>query len=103
MKNLSGKQVAIVGASQGVGREMVLAAAKAGADVLAVARREGPLAALAAGLLGLRILAADMADEATPVRILATMLPDVLVVCGGATPTVAPLQDPCTGSRPTCA
>jgi NAD(P)-dependent dehydrogenase (short-subunit alcohol dehydrogenase family) len=93
MKNLNGKNVVIIGGSQGVGREMVIAASKAGATVLAVARREGPLAQLAAAHPEVRTLAADMADETTPARIFETMHPDVLVVCGGATPAVTSLQD----------
>lgn len=40
MKTLNEKNVAIVGGSQGTGRETVRAAAAAGAKVLAVARRE---------------------------------------------------------------
>lgn len=93
MRNLNGKNVAVVGGSQGVGREMVLAAAGAGAQVLAVARRGGPLADLAAQHPDIRTLSADMANETTAARIFETMLPDVLVVCGGATPPIASLQD----------
>jgi NAD(P)-dependent dehydrogenase (short-subunit alcohol dehydrogenase family) len=93
MNNLNGKNVVIIGGSQGVGREMVLAAAAEGANVLAVARRQGPLAELAALQPGVRTLAADMADETTPARIFETMRPDVLVVCAGATPPVNSLQD----------
>src|SRR5215469_15263846 len=93
MKTLNEKNVAIIGGSQGVGREMALAAARAGAHVLAVARRAQPLADLSAEHPNISTLAADMADEATPERIFAAMKPDVLVVCGGAKPPVDSLQD----------
>lgn len=93
MSNLRGKNVVVIGGSQGIGREMVLAAAKSGANVLAVARRADPLTALAAESPGVQILAADMADEQIAERIFATMRPDVLVVCGGATPTTNPLPN----------
>lgn len=93
MKTLNEKNVAIVGGSQGIGREMVRAAAAAGATVLAVARREGPLAQLAAEIPGVGTLAADMTDESTPARIFEFMQPDVIVVCGGAIPPADSLQD----------
>jgi NAD(P)-dependent dehydrogenase (short-subunit alcohol dehydrogenase family) len=93
MKSLQGENVVIIGGSQGVGREMVLAAAKAGASVLAVARREALLETLADDVPGVQTLAADMADEVTPARILAATRPDVIVVCAGATPPMLSIQD----------
>lgn len=92
MNSLHHKNVVVIGGSQGTGREMVLAAANAGANVLAVARRAGPLADLAAESPGVQVLAADMVDEATSQRIFQIMRPDVLVVCGGATPTANSLH-----------
>jgi NAD(P)-dependent dehydrogenase (short-subunit alcohol dehydrogenase family) len=93
MRSLDGKNVVIIGGSEGIGREMTLAATAGGAHVLAVARRKGPLAELAAQHGRIQVLAADMADETSPARIFETMLPDVLVVCGGATPAAHSLQD----------
>jgi NAD(P)-dependent dehydrogenase (short-subunit alcohol dehydrogenase family) len=93
MSTLAGKHVVIVGAGEGVGREMILAANSAGAKTLAVARRPEPLAALAASIPGVLTLAADGVDESTPQRVLEALSPDVLVVCGGAEPGTISLQD----------
>ncbi|MGB6986146.1 MAG: SDR family oxidoreductase [Candidatus Aquilonibacter sp.] len=93
MDTLNGKNVAVIGASVGLGREMIGAARRAGAQTLAVARRAAPLAALSAADPRVMTLSADGADESTPARVFAWMMPDVLVVCGGAMPHVASLQD----------
>ena len=92
MHTLLGKQVAIVGGSEGIGREMVSAALSAGARTLAVARRPAPLAALARAYPGVLTLSADAADETTPDRLFEIFIPDILVVCGGATPHMDSLQ-----------
>jgi NAD(P)-dependent dehydrogenase (short-subunit alcohol dehydrogenase family) len=92
MATLHGKQVAIVGGSEGIGREMVSAALTADARTLAVARRPGPLAALAQEYPGVLTLSADAADETTADRVFEIFTPDVLVVCGGATPHFDSLQ-----------
>jgi len=93
MDTLNGKNVVIIGGSEGVGRQMIEAARRAGARTLAVARRTAPLAALAAANPGVLTLSADAADEATPAHVFETLMPDVLVVCGGATPLMESLQD----------
>jgi NAD(P)-dependent dehydrogenase (short-subunit alcohol dehydrogenase family) len=93
MATLKGKNVAIIGASEGTGREMVEAARRAGAQTLAVARRPAPLAALAEANPGVLTLSADAADETTPERVFEAMAPDVLVVCAGATPHMDSLQN----------
>jgi len=93
MATLNGKNVVIIGGSEGLGREMIETSRRAGAQTLAVARRPGPLAALATDNPGVLTLAADAADESTPVRVFAALPPDVLVVCGGATPLMEALQD----------
>ena len=91
--NLDGKNIVILGGSEGVGRAMVEAAQRARATTLAVARRPEPLAALAADNPGVRTLVADGADESTPQRVFEALLPDVLVVCGGSTPGAQSLQE----------
>ncbi|MEM7094257.1 MAG: SDR family NAD(P)-dependent oxidoreductase [Actinomycetota bacterium] len=54
----------VTGASSGIGRATAVALAERGASVLAIARRVGPLAELAAGHPGLvQTLAADLATE----------------------------------------
>jgi len=92
MSKLAGKRVAIVGGSQGVGRRMALAARNAGAQVLAVARRPEPLTQLAREAPGIETLSIDATAEDAVQRIFATMLPDVLVLCGGARPAMGPVQ-----------
>lgn len=91
--NLVNKNVVVLGSSGGVGRQMIEAAHRAGAKTLAVARRPEPLAALAASIPGVQTLTADGSDESTPERVFETLLPDVLVICGGATPGMTSLQD----------
>jgi len=93
MNSLDGKNVAVIGAGEGLGRTMIEVARSAGARTLAVARRPGPLATLAAENPGVLTLAADGADESTPERVFAMLAPDVLVVCGGALPLTESLQD----------
>ncbi len=70
---LDGKVALVTGASQGLGRGMALALAEAGADVVLVARNEAALNEVAAAMAqrGRRALPlpADMADPATPQRV----------------------------------
>jgi NAD(P)-dependent dehydrogenase (short-subunit alcohol dehydrogenase family) len=93
MDALNGKNVVVIGASEGLGRKMIEAALGAGARALAVARRPEPLAALAEANPGLLTLSADAAHDSTPERVLQTLVPDVLVICAGATPHMDSLQD----------
>lgn len=93
MPVLQGKHVVVMGASAGVGREIVAAARAEGAEVLAVARRPEPLARLAADLPGVSILSADATDEDAPGRVFEAMPPDILVLCGGAHPVMTPIKD----------
>lgn len=93
METLDRKNVVIVGAGEGLGREMIETARRAGAQTLAIARRPAPLAALAAANPGVLTLAADAADESTPARAFELLKPDLLVLCGGAIPEMASLHD----------
>src|SRR5487761_1036295 len=90
---LSGKNVVVLGASRGVGREIVLRAKSAGARVLAVARGPGDLERLANESAGIRTLAIDAATDEAPRRVFEALRPDVLVVCGGAIPATRPPQE----------
>jgi NADP-dependent 3-hydroxy acid dehydrogenase YdfG len=58
------KRVLIIGASSGIGRETAILFARAGAEVIASARREDRLKKLAAEYSGIRIYAADASDPA---------------------------------------
>jgi NAD(P)-dependent dehydrogenase (short-subunit alcohol dehydrogenase family) len=93
MASLSGRKVAVLGGSRGLGRAIVGAVHAAGADVLAVARNAGPFASLAREWPGVRTLACDAADEAAPGAVFEAMIPDVLVICGGSPRAIAPLPD----------
>jgi len=91
---LTGKRVVVLGASKGVGREIVRRAREASAaEILAVARGREDLQRLASELPGVRTLALDAAAEDGPRQVFDALRPDVLVICGGATPATSPLQD----------
>ena len=90
---LQGKRVVVLGASRGVGREIVQRASADGAQVLVVARQGGDLAALAKSTPGIETLALDAATEAAPPKVFRKGRPDLLVICGGATPPVRPMPE----------
>lgn len=92
-KRLEGKRVVVLGASRGVGREIVRHASAEGAAVLAVARGPEDLGRLSAEVAGVETLALDASLETAPARVLEGLRPDVLVICGGARPALKPLQD----------
>jgi NAD(P)-dependent dehydrogenase (short-subunit alcohol dehydrogenase family) len=93
MHSLTGKRIVVVGGSRGVGRRLVGEAHRNGAQVLAVARHEGPLQELAQDKLGVTALSLDAGDADAPSRVFAVMEPDILVVCAGAHPPTAPLHE----------
>ncbi len=91
---LTGKRVVVLGASRGVGREIVHRVREQGAaEVLAVARGREALERLASELPGVRTLTLDATTEDAPRQVFTTLRPDVLVICGGATPATSPLQE----------
>jgi NAD(P)-dependent dehydrogenase (short-subunit alcohol dehydrogenase family) len=91
--SLQGKRVVVLGASRGVGREIAQRASAEGAQLLAVARQRGDLAALAKSAPGIETLALDAATEAAPSMVFQKGRPDILVICGGATPPVQPMSE----------
>lgn len=90
---LTGKRVVVLGASRGVGREIVRRASAEGGRVLAVARGAGGLRCLVHEIADVDILAIDASADEAPARVFRALRPDVLVVCGGATPTLRPLHE----------
>jgi len=90
---LQGKQVVVLGASRGVGREIVQLASAEGAKVLAVARQADGLAEVAKAMPGVGTLALDAASDDAPRTVFAKATPDLLVICGGATPPVRPISE----------
>lgn len=92
-QRLRGKNVIVIGASRGLGRTIVAAAYAQGARVLAVARQEAELARLTEELSGVQVLALDATSESAPAKVFATLSPDVLILCAGAIPHMAPLGE----------
>src|SRR5258708_2214467 len=90
---LHGKNVVVIGGSRGLGRALVAAAHAEGAQVLAVARQEAELRKVAEELSGVQVLALDATQESAPARVFAALSPDVLLVCAGAVPHMAPLGE----------
>jgi NAD(P)-dependent dehydrogenase (short-subunit alcohol dehydrogenase family) len=93
MLPLTGKAMVVIGGSRGVGRQVVEAATRNGARVLAVARREGPLRQLAREVPGTEVLALDATDEGAPAKVFDVLEPDILVLGGGVFPPAAPLHE----------
>ena len=88
-----GKQVTIIGASQGLGKLLVGAFHQKGAKLLAVARGREALMDLASHHDGVDILALDASADNAPDLVFTMSLPDILIVCGGAIPPTKPLQE----------
>jgi NAD(P)-dependent dehydrogenase (short-subunit alcohol dehydrogenase family) len=93
MLSLTGKNMAVIGGSRGVGRRIVEVGIHSGARVLAVARREGPLKQLAAEVSGVEIMALDATDEDAPAIVFSEFQPDILVLCAGVFPPAAPIHE----------
>ena len=92
LDTLQGRNIAVVGATGGVGREVVRMGLAAGARVLAVARGQARLAQLEGDFPGVQTLALDAAREDAPARVFEALRPDVLVIAAGALPPAAPLH-----------
>ncbi|WP_233841795.1 SDR family oxidoreductase [Dyella sp. 2HG41-7] len=93
MSTLTGKNIVVIGGSRGVGRRVVQAGLESGARVLAVARNEGSLRQLSEACPGVEVLALDASDEQAPANVFGVVRPDILVLCAGAFPPVAPLHE----------
>ena len=93
MTSMSNRNVVVVGGSRGVGRAIARAVHAQGATVLSVARQARDLEGLASELSGILTLSLDATDERAPVQVFDKLRPDLLVLCCGAIPVVAPLQN----------
>lgn len=93
MSGLAGKNVAVIGGSRGVGREIAETVAREGGHVLAVARQEEPLRQLALNCPGVETLVLDATHEDAPSKVFDLLRPDILIICGGAYPPTAPLHE----------
>jgi NAD(P)-dependent dehydrogenase (short-subunit alcohol dehydrogenase family) len=91
--DLHNKNVVVIGAGRGLGYTIVAAVSASGARVLAVARQAEPLKQLATAFPDVQILALDATEEGAPARVFETLPPDILAVCAGAIPHMAPLVE----------
>jgi NAD(P)-dependent dehydrogenase (short-subunit alcohol dehydrogenase family) len=84
----------VVGASRGLGRGIAIALAKAGSQVIAVARNATALAGLAAdpSAGAIQPEVADAADPSVPGSLLDRYEPHAVIVVAGATPLMRPIQ-----------
>ena len=83
----------VIGGSRGVGRCIAESGIRRGARVLAVARHEAPLRRLARDVPGVEVLALDATRPSAPSKVFEVLVPDILVLGGGAAPTTAPLHE----------
>jgi NAD(P)-dependent dehydrogenase (short-subunit alcohol dehydrogenase family) len=93
MNPLTNRNVAIIGASRGLGRGAAEAFAAAGADVVAVARDQRALEDLAARYERVRPIALDDTTPDSPDAVISDHQPDVLVLVAGITPPIAPIHE----------
>ena len=93
MVSLSGKKMVVIGGSRGIGRRIVEAGIRNGAQVFAVARQEAPLQQLAHEVPGVETLALDATDENAPAKVFDVLTPDILILGGGVFPPAAPIHE----------
>jgi len=97
MTDLTGKNVVVLGASGSVGTVVVRRVLAEGAHVLAVARHRSGLDSLARDVAGVAVLQLDATLDDAPARVFQALppdvLPDVLIICGGAKPPGGPIKD----------
>lgn len=88
MNALSGKTVIVVGASRGLGRGIAGAFAKAGSEVVAVARTEFALPEFGSSEQKVHIELADATDATAASDLVGRYRPQVLVLVAGAIPSM---------------
>jgi NAD(P)-dependent dehydrogenase (short-subunit alcohol dehydrogenase family) len=91
---MSQNKIAIVtGGSRGLGRGVVEALASRGVRVVALARHEQGLAALAREVPGVVPVVGDAADDGLAARLMREEIPDLVVLCAGASPPLRALHE----------
>jgi NAD(P)-dependent dehydrogenase (short-subunit alcohol dehydrogenase family) len=91
--SLAGMPAVVVGGSRGLGRGAAESLAARGAKVVVVGRDERALASVAAEQPGIETVAADASDEAVAERVLRERAAQLVVICAGAAPVMAPLHE----------
>ena len=89
--SIAGKRVLITGGGTGVGADMALAFAKAGAEVVISGRRSAPLEAVCAKSDSLKMVIADVTDEASVANMFAVAGAIDIVVANAGAAQSAPL------------
>lgn len=82
----------VVGGSRGMGKELALALSAEGAETHVVARSRADLAALQAQAPRIKTLARDASDAGVANELLSVLIPDLVILCVGATPKMTPMQ-----------
>ncbi len=90
---LQSKSIVVVGASRGLGRGIALAAANAGASVVAIARDAEALQTLETEGEGRISVRATDATQAGPAADVFSSPPDAVILVAGAAPKMARLRD----------
>jgi NAD(P)-dependent dehydrogenase (short-subunit alcohol dehydrogenase family) len=92
VQDLSGRTTIVVGASRGLGRGIAIAFAEAGAAVVAVSRTAAPFPEQAQGAGTIQPEVADAGDATVAGGLLDRYDPEVVILVGGASPLMRPLQ-----------
>ena len=92
-RKLKGKSIVVLGASRGVGREIVRRVSAEGAAVLAITEALSDRERLATEVKGIQILALDASRDKAPAHVFDVLRPDVLVICGDANPPLKPVHE----------
>jgi len=91
MQDLGGTRVVVTGASEGLGLAIVEALTASGAQVTALARDRGKLAA--AERVGAAAVAGDATDAAVMNKVVGDVAPDVLILNAGARLPMKPIDE----------
>jgi NAD(P)-dependent dehydrogenase (short-subunit alcohol dehydrogenase family) len=87
------KTAIVTGGSRGLGRGIVEALAPRGVRVLALARHKEALSELTRAVPSATAVVGDAADDRLAEHLMREELPDLVVLCAGASPPLNPIQE----------